>query len=121
MNKVNVGNINIIDDTKDEEINSIGNSNIERINIKTNLGRNSQNKIKSRNENASQKKNKYVKRDINKLTNLYDINQDNTQKVNYYLNEINQKKLLMLTVLKTIKTQQIQNIEKITIILILKE
>lgn len=56
MNKVNVGNINIIDDTKDEEINSIGNSNIERINIKTNLGRNSQNKIKSRNENASQKK-----------------------------------------------------------------
>ena len=94
MNKVNVGNINIIDDTKDEEINSIGNSNIERINIKTNLGRNSQNKIKSRNENASQKKNKYVKRDINKLTNLYDINQDNTQKVNYYLNEINQKKTI---------------------------
>ena len=95
MNKVNVGNINIIDDTKDEDINSIENSNkFERINIKTNLSRNSQNKIKSRNENLNQKKNKYVKRDINKLTNLYDLNQDNTQKVNYYLNEINQKKTI---------------------------
>ena len=72
----------------------MGNSNIERINIKTNLQRNSQNEIKSRNDNLEQKKNKYVKRDINKLTNLYDINQDNTQKVNYYLNEINQKKTI---------------------------
>ena len=94
MNKLNVGNINIIDDTKDEEINSIENSNIERINIKTNLGKDSQNKIKSRNDNANQKKNKYVKRDLNKLTNLYDLNQDNTQKVNYYLNEIDQKKTI---------------------------
>ena len=95
MNKVNIGNINIIDDTKDEEMNSRENSNIvDRINIKANLGTNSQNEIKSRNDNINQKKNKYVKRDLNKLTNLYDINTDTTQKVNYYLNEINQKKTI---------------------------
>ena len=96
MNNANTGNINIIDDTKDEDINGNENNiNITRINIKDEIGRNSKDKIKSRNDNdAKVKKNKYVKRDLNKLTNLYNINQDKATNANYYLNEIDQKKTI---------------------------
>ena len=94
MSNTKTGNINIIDDTKDEDIiDNENNNNIERINIKEDIRRNSKDKIKSRNDNdAKVKKNKYVKRDLNKLTNLYDISQDKT--INAYLNEIDQKKTI---------------------------
>ena len=96
MNNTNVGNINIIDDTKDEDINANDNKiNIARINIKDDTGRSSKGKIKSRNDNdAKVKKNKYVKRDLNKLTNLYDINQDMISKANYYYNDFDKKKTI---------------------------
>ena len=85
MSNTKTGNINIIDDTKDEDINgNENNNNIERINIKEDIGRNSKDKIKSRNDNdAKVKKNKYVKRDLNKLTNLYNINLDVDSTKNY--------------------------------------
>ena len=96
MSDKKTGNINIIDDTKDEDINGNENNyNIARININEDIGRNSKGIIKSRNENdAKVKKNKYVKRDLNKLTNLYNINQEKTINANNYINEFDQKKTI---------------------------
>ena len=94
---LNSGNINIIDNTKEEDTNNIIDNNNEHINIKTNLGKISQNKITPKNNNKV-KKDKYTKRNINKLKhvrnpNVHNSNHDSS-KVNYYLNEISRKKTL---------------------------
>ncbi len=104
MSNTKTGNINIIDDTKDDINGNEDNNNIARININEDIGRNDKAIIKSRNDNdVKMKKNKYVKRDLNKLINLYNINQDMTTNANNYLNEIDQKKTIDIDSTKNYK------------------
>ena len=104
MSNTKTENINIIDDTKDDINGNEDNNNIARININEDMGRNDKAIIKSRNDNdVKMKKNKYVKRDLNKLTNLYNINQDMITNANNYLNEIDQKKTIDIDSTKNYK------------------
>jgi serine/threonine protein kinase len=89
----NPGNINIIDNTKDSDINTIESININ--NIKNNIGKNNPNQITPKNKNKMNEiKDKNPKKIKLKKTSNANLNKNNQENVkfNYYLNEIDKKK-----------------------------
>ena len=104
LNKTNP-NINIIDNTQDDDNDSMENNteNIKiNININSNIKKEPKNKISPKNNETHFKvnKDKYIKKNINKInndnllkhnSNLHSHKKNNI-KLNYYLNEIEQKK-----------------------------
>jgi len=100
----NPGNINIIDNIKENDINN--NENINNNNLKNNTRKNKQNQITPKNRNKineiKDKNPKKIKLKKANNSNLNKSNQDNV-KFNYYLNEINKKKTIEIESIKNDK------------------